>query len=93
MKKLLVIISGFMLAACIKTLPAVKVAEETMVRDCAYVETISETIDSGKLWANHRHNESQNEILRRAGNLGATHIVWVYNYRMGSAAIAYRCDQ
>ena len=92
MKKLFVIISVLILSACIKTLPVVKVAEEPMVQDCEYVDTISETVDSGKLWANHRHNESQNEILRRAGNLGATHVVWVYNYRMGSAAVAYRCD-
>ena len=27
----------------------------------------------------------------RAANLGATHVVWVYDYQIGSAAVAYRC--
>ena len=80
------------LAACAKTIPAVKVAEEPMVQDCAYVATLSETSDPGRKLDNLRLPEHQDEIFERAANLGATHIVWVYDFRIGSAAVAYRCD-
>jgi len=93
MKKLVMIIGALYLAACAKTIPAVKVAEEPMVQDCEYVDTISETTDPGRRLDNYRSSEHQNKILMRAANLGATHIVWVYDYRIGSAAVAYRCNR
>ena len=92
MKKLLWLISALFFAACTQTLPAVKVAEEEMVQDCQYVATISETTDPGRILDNYRPTEHQDETLQRAANLGATHIVWVYDYRIGSAGIAYRCE-
>jgi hypothetical protein len=42
---------------------------------------------------NYLPPESQDKILTRAANLRATHIVWVYDYPFGSAAVAYRCDR
>jgi len=93
MKKLLWIISVLFIAACTKTIPAVKVAEESMVQGCEIVATISETTDPGRPLDNYRPAEHQDRVLERAGNLGATHIVWVYDYRVGSAAVAYRCDR
>ena len=93
LKKMLMGISCILfLAACAKTIPAVKVAEEPMVQDCAYVATLSETSDPGRKLDNLRPPEHQDEVLERAANLGATHIVWVYDFRIGSAAVAYRCD-
>jgi hypothetical protein len=92
MKKMLWIISVLFIAACTKTIPAVKVAEESMVQGCEIVATISETTDPGRPLDNYRPAEHQDRVLERAGNLGATHIVWVYDYRVGSAAVAYRCD-
>ncbi len=92
MKKLLWIFSAFYIAACTKTIPAVKVAEESMVQGCEIVATISETTDPGRPLDNYRPAEHEDRVLERAANLGATHIVWVYDYRMGSAAVAYRCD-
>jgi len=91
-KKLIWIISIIILAACTKTIPAVKIAEEPMVRDCAYLATLSEITDPGRRLDNYRPPEHQDEVLERAANLGATHIVWVYDFRIGSAAVAYRCD-
>ena len=91
-KKLICIISIIFLAACAKTIPAVKIAEEPMVQDCAYLATLSEMTDPGRRLDNYRPPEHQDEILERAANLGATHIVWVYDFRIGSAAVAYRCD-
>ena len=90
--KLIWMISIAFIAACSKTIPAVKIAEEPMVQDCAYVATLSETTDPGRRLDNYRPPEHQDEVLERAANLGATHIVWVYDFRIGSAALAYRCD-
>ena len=91
-KMLIWLISIIFLAACTKTIPAVKIAEEPMVQDCAYLATLSETADPGRRLDNYRPPEHQDEVLERAANLGATHIVWVYDFRIGSAAVAYRCD-
>ena len=33
------------------------------------------------------------KVLQRANNMEATHIVWLYNYPIGSAASAYRCAE
>ncbi len=93
MQKLLWLISAMLMTACIQTLPAVKVAEEPMVRNCEFVGTISEITDPGRILDNYRPTEHQDEILQRAANLGATHIVWEYNYRIGSSANAYRCGR
>ena len=93
MQKLIWIIMAIFTAACMKTIPAVKVAEESMVRNCEYVATLSETTDPGKLFYNYLPKESQDKILIRAANLRATHVVWVYDHPMGSAAVAYRCDR
>jgi len=92
MKTLIWMVSIIFIAGCTKTIPAVKIAEEPMVRDCAYVATLSETADPGRRLDNYRSPEHEAEILKRAANLGATHVVWVYDFRIGSAAVAYRCD-
>ena len=91
MKKLFWFVSAILMAACIQTLPAVKVAEVSMVQNCEFVATLSETTDPGRILDNYRPTDHQDKILHRAANLGATHIVWVYNYRIGSCADAYRC--
>ncbi len=91
MKKWLWVIGLLFIAACTKTIPAVKVAEESMVQECMHIATLSGVTDPGRPLANYRPSEHQDEILERAANLGATHIVWLYDYRLGSAADAYRC--
>ena len=91
-KQLVWLISIVFFLGCTKTIPAVKIAEEPMVQDCAYVATLSETADPGRYLDNYRPSEHQAEVLERAANLGATHVVWVYDFRIGSAAVAYRCD-
>ena len=91
MKMLMLLISIVFFHACTKTIPAVKIAEEPMVQDCAYVATLSETADPGRPLNNYRPSEHQAEVLERAANLGATHVVWVYDFQIGSAAVAYRC--
>jgi hypothetical protein len=92
MKKELWVIGILCLVACAKTIPAVKVAEEPMVEGCTHIATLTENTDPGRVLDNYRPPEHQDEILRRAENLGATHVVWLHDYRVGSAADAYRCD-
>jgi hypothetical protein len=68
--------------------------ENELVRDCQYLDTISESADPGKLLPNFQKNDAQLKVLQRADRLGATHIVWLYNYKnMGAAAMVYSCDQ
>ena len=92
MKKGLWVICILFIAACMKTIPAVKVAEGPMVQGCEHIATLAQNTDPGRILDNYRPTEHQDEILQRAANLGATHIVWLYDYRVGSAADAYRCD-
>jgi hypothetical protein len=92
MQKLIWIILALFAAACAKTIPAVKVAEESMVQNCEYVATLSETNDPGRVFYNYLPPEAQDKILMRAANLRATHIIWIYDYQVGAAAVAYRCD-
>ena len=93
MKKGLWVIGILSFVACMKTIPAVKIAEEPMVQGCAHIATLTQTNDTGRLLDNYRPTGHQDEIIKRAENLGATHIVWLHAYRVGSAADAYRCDQ
>ena len=92
MKKGLWLLGIVFIFACTKTIPAVKVAEEPMVQDCAFIATLSEHTDPGRFFHNYRPAEHQDEILKRAENLGATHVVWLHNFEVGSAAKVYRCD-
>ena len=92
MKKGIWLIGVLFIVACAKTIPAVKVAEKPMVQGCAHIATLAENTDPGRILDNYRPTEHQDVILKRASNLGATHVVWLYEYRVGSAADAYRCD-
>jgi len=65
-----------------------------MVRNCSYLDTISEVSDPGKMiFPSKLSNPYDGElkVLERASNMGASHIVWMYNYPFGSSASAYRC--
>ena len=83
------------LSACIKNrIPNIVSAEEGMVIKCSYLDTISEVSDPGKMVFPAKYSnpyDGELKVLERASNMGATHIVWVYNYPIGSSASAYRC--
>ena len=90
------IFSGFIiLSSCTSNrFPNLFVAEENMVQDCQYLDTISETSDPGKLITSYqfvKYYDGELKVLQRADNMAATHIVWAYNYPIGSSASAYRC--
>jgi hypothetical protein len=91
-----IILFGFiLLSGCTKNrFPNLLVAEEIMVRDCQYLETISESSDPGKFVTNYQFVEfydGELKVLERANHMQATHIVWMYNHPIGSSASAYRC--
>ena len=76
--------------------PNIVVAEEAMVQDCQYLDTISQTSDPGKFVTDYEladYYDGELKVLERANNMTATHIVWLYNYPIGSSASAYRCTE
>ena len=83
------------LAACTKNrFPNLVSAEEGMVRNCGYLDTISEVSDPGKMIQPLKYSypyDGELKVLERANNMGASHIVWIYNHPFGSSASAYRC--
>ena len=91
-----IILLGFiLLSGCTNSrFPNLFVAEEKMVRDCEYLDTISESSDPGKFVTNYQlveYYDGELKVLERANNMAATHIVWMYNHPIGSSASAYRC--
>ena len=83
------------LSACTKyRFPHIVSAEERMVSNCSYLDTISEVSDPGKMIFPSKYSnpyDGELKVLERASNMGASHIVWMYNYPFGSSASAYRC--
>jgi hypothetical protein len=93
MKKLLIFILLASTWACVQTSPpAVITTQEKMVQDCRYLDTISEISDPGRFLPEYRENDAEIKVLQRADQLGGTHVVWLYHYRIGSAALVYSCD-
>jgi len=95
MIKFIIISILIFLCCCTKNqFPNLAVAEEEMVYNCQYIDTLSETSDPGKFATSKyaKFYDGELKVLERADNLGATHIVWLYNYRIGSSASIYRCD-
>lgn len=96
MKKLLGLFFILLILACTpkQRYPRLMSAEQQMVQDCQYLDTLSEISDPGRLLPKYRENDAEQRVMWRADRLGATHVVWLYNYqRIGSAASAYRCGQ
>ena len=63
-----------------------------MVQDCQYLNTVAYNSDPGRLFARYRDSDAKETILYNADVIGATHVVWVYNYQIGSSAELYKCD-
>ncbi len=86
-----------LLVACTQNrFPNLVIAEEGMVNPCHYLDTISEISDPGKPVINYKYYkyyDGELKVLERAYNMGATHLVWIYNYAIGSSGSAYRCEE
>jgi hypothetical protein len=83
------------LSACTKNrFPNIVSAEEGMVRNCSYLDTISEVSDPGKMVFPAKYSnpyDGELKVLERVSNMGASHMVWLYNYPIGSSASAFHC--
>ena len=72
--------------------PAVVAAEQKMVAHCTYVDTIVNLSNMGAPQVHPKFAYSgRSEVLRRAEQLDATHVVWLAEQPAGAAALAYRC--
>ena len=91
------IIVCLILTGCTKKrFPNLVVAEDGMVQHCQYLDTVSQTSDPGKFVTDYElvnYYDGELKVLERANNMAATHIVWLYNYPIGSSASAYRCTE
>ena len=95
-KWIILITIPFYIACAQNRFPNLVIAEEGMVNTCHYLETISETSDPGKATINYKYYkyyDGELKVLERANNMGATHLVWLYNYALGSSGSAYRCEE
>ena len=83
------------LSACTKNrFSNIVSAEEGMVSNCSYLDTISEVSDPGKMVFPAKYSnpyDGELKVLERVSNLGASHIVWMYNLPIGSSASAFHC--
>ena len=97
LSKWMILFGFLLLMGCTNNrFPNLHVAEERFVQQCQYLDTISETSDPGKVATNYqfvRYYDGELKVLERASNMAATHIVWMYNYPIGSSASAYRCAE
>ena len=95
--KWIILIALPLFVACTQNrFPNLVIAEEGMVNTCYYLDTISETSDPGKpiiSYKYYKYYDGELKVLERANNMGATHLVWLYNYAVGSSGSAYRCDE
>jgi len=96
LKKFIILLLLAFLSACAKNrIPDTIVAEEGMVWNCRYLDTVSEISDPGKVIFPLKFSSpygAERKVLERSRNMGASHIVWMYNYPVGSSAAVYRCD-
>ena len=94
--KSMILIGIILVCGCAKNRFAyLSVAEEKMVQECRYLDTISEISDPGKFITNSqfvKYYDGELKVIERANNMAATHIVWMYNHPIGSSASAYQCN-
>jgi hypothetical protein len=80
---------------CVSKPPyTVVAAEEKMVMQCTYIDTIAENSDMGAIQIHPKLTyDDSDKVLRRAEMLKATHVVWLGDYPFGAAAMAYNCGE
>lgn len=67
--------------------------DERMVQNCRNLGSVSRSADMDKLFGYHLSNKNIQIVKRQAAQLGATHIVWLYQYKNSAAALAYSCRE
>jgi hypothetical protein len=96
LKWILILGIPFCFACTQNRFPNLVIAEEGMVETCTYLATISETSDPGKpitSYKYYKYYDGELKVLERADHMGGTHLVWLYNYHIGSSGAVYRCSE
>ena len=65
--------------------------DERMVQNCRNLGSVSRSADMTKFLGIHLTKKNIQLIKRQAAQLGASHIVWLYQYKNSAAAMAYSC--
>ena len=65
--------------------------DERMVQNCRNLGSVSRSADMTKFLGIHLTKKNIQLVKRQAAQLGATHIVWLYQYKNSAAALAYSC--
>jgi hypothetical protein len=71
--------------------PDILEAEKQQVDGCALLGVISETADAANPWSFAAKQNMIFIVRERAGQLGATHIVWLHRTASMGTAEAYNC--
>jgi tRNA G18 (ribose-2'-O)-methylase SpoU len=65
--------------------------DERMVQNCINLGSVSRSADMTKFLGIHLTKRNIQLVKRQAAQLGATHIIWLYQYKNSAAALAYSC--
>ena len=67
--------------------------DERTVQNCRNLGSVSRTADMTKYFGVHLTRRNIQLVKQQAAQLGATHIVWLYQYKNSAAALAYSCRE
>lgn len=73
--------------------PDVIETEKQLVEGCKLLGVIAETADAGNPFPAAAETNMVLRVRERAGQLGATHIVWLHQTGTMATAEAYQCPQ
>ncbi len=86
---------GLMLTACphwfVEPYPDLIETEKQLVTNCSFLGLVAETADASNPLALAAQTNMVLRVRERAGQLGATHIVWLHKTGTMAAAEAYQC--
>jgi hypothetical protein len=71
--------------------PQILEAEKQQVAGCALLGVVSETADAANPWSFAAKQNMIFKVRERAGQLGATHVVWLHRTASMATAEAYMC--
>ncbi|MGD8833711.1 MAG: hypothetical protein PVJ84_08190 [Desulfobacteraceae bacterium] len=66
-------------------------AEKQQVTDCTMLGVVSETADAANPWSLAAEQNMIFRVRERAGQLGATHLVWLHRSDTMATAQLYHC--
>ena len=95
--KTAVVVLTLLLSACshwfVEPYPDVVETESQLVKGCELLSVVTEIADAGNPFPAAARANMVLRVRERAGQLGATHIVWLHKTNTMATAEAYRCPQ